>query len=352
MKITTLIMLLVWVGISKTTGSSIAHPLNLNRQAPQTVTLYPPVDKATGRDDETRSCFSFKHGRNGLPKSNDWDLAYGYARIGGEDWLRVGTSTSDRRSVMKELGDYDWADSFTVPALMPLPELQAGEQRHITVDTSGDTFKEWAETTPMFVKAKRGTMYLMRVKDAQTDFYVLFRVEDLQQAERCTISWKRIPAPKEESLSLRVAPPPDTKVAKLLTRRNVNGEDNYSYAAFSFEFGGNGPEAQKLCRNDWDLLFGNSSLPDAFDVSMITDDRSRIRDLGRFKWTDKFDIPKLSAYEEPEREASVKAVEGHLYLVHTRDSDSNLYALFRVEKLEPGTSVEISWKVIPPPLRP
>ena len=144
----------------------------------------------------------------------------------------------------------------------------------------------------------------------------------------------------------------DIKTGTLLKRTSENGFDNYSYAAFSFAVGGNGPEVQKQCRNNWDLLFGNSSLPDAFDVTMVTDDRSRIRDLGQFAWDDRFQVPTLSAYEEPEREPSVKAIEGHLYMVHSRDTYSDLYALFRVEKLDPGKSVEITWKTIPRPKRP
>ncbi|MBL8167210.1 MAG: hypothetical protein JNJ50_03595 [Acidobacteria bacterium] len=146
-------------------------------------------------------------------------------------------------------------------------------------------------------------------------------------------------------------PSDEIKTGVLLKRGTIDGEDNYAFAAFSFQCGGNGPEVQKLCRNDWDILFGNSPLPDAFDVTTVTDDRSRIKDLGKHNWEDSFHIPRLPAYEEPEREPSIKAVEGHMYLVHTRDSDTDLYALFRVEKLEPGKSVEITWKVIAPPAK-
>jgi hypothetical protein len=141
----------------------------------------------------------------------------------------------------------------------------------------------------------------------------------------------------------------EIKTGKLLKRKTEDGVDNYAYATFSFEYGGNGPEIQKLCRNDWDLLFGNSPLPDAFSVTTITDDRSRIKDVGRLTWDSDFKVPRLPAYEEPESEPSVKAVEGHIYLVHTRDRDTDLYALFRVEKLVPGESVEITWKIIPAP---
>jgi len=144
----------------------------------------------------------------------------------------------------------------------------------------------------------------------------------------------------------------EIKTGKLLKRTSKDGVDNYVYATFSFKFGGNGPDVERLCRNNWDLIFGNSPTSDAFDVTMVTDDRSRIKDLGSYNWSDKFLVPRLSAYEEPEAEPSVKAVVGHMYLVHTRDTDSNYYALFRVERLVSEESVEISWKMIDPPRRP
>jgi hypothetical protein len=139
------------------------------------------------------------------------------------------------------------------------------------------------------------------------------------------------------------------RMGTLAARKVEKGIDNYPYATYSFRFGGNGPAIQRLCHNNWELIFGNSSLPDAFEVTTVTDDRSRIRDLGRLAWTDRFDIPRLPAYEEPEREPAVKAIEGHMYLVRARDRDTDLYALFRVEKLLPGERVDISWKVIPAP---
>ena len=165
--------------------------------AVQTVTLYPPNDKATGNYDETRACFSFKLGRNKVANSTDWDLGYGFASISNEDWLMVGTTGAEKRSVMMELGKYKWSDSFKTPALEPLPELKVGERRHITVDSSADTHRQWAQTTTHFAKAKVGYMYLVHVKDPQADLYVLFRVEEIAQGDHCTISWRQIPAPEK-----------------------------------------------------------------------------------------------------------------------------------------------------------
>jgi hypothetical protein len=139
------------------------------------------------------------------------------------------------------------------------------------------------------------------------------------------------------------------QTATLVARRTYDGYDNYDLAAFSFKFGGNGPITRGLTRNNWDLLFGNAPDRDIFDVTMVTDDRSRIRDLGAYKWDDTFTVPNLDAYRKPTRESSVNVVEGHMYLVHSKDRDSDHYALFRVEALQPLQSVTISWKLIPEP---
>jgi hypothetical protein len=47
---------------------------------------------------------------------------------------------------------------------------------------------------PLFVKAIPGHMYVIHVVDDVNDFYALFRVEELESGDNCTISWKRITA--------------------------------------------------------------------------------------------------------------------------------------------------------------
>src|SRR5438874_3461404 len=88
----------------------------------------------------------------------------------------------------------------------------------------------------------------------------------------------------------------EIKAGRLIKRKVEHGVDNYALAAYSFKFGGNGPAIQQLCRNNWDILFGNRPTPDAFDVSTVGDDRSRIKDLGKYDWGEKFYIPRLPAY--------------------------------------------------------
>lgn len=142
----------------------------------------------------------------------------------------------------------------------------------------------------------------------------------------------------------------EPRFVTLQARRKTDVQDNYVDAAFSFEHGMNGKEAVRVTFNDWDLLFGNSPGIDTFDVTMVTDDCSRIKDLGELGWYDFFEIPVLPAHPEPAREPSVRAVVGHMYVVHTKDRETDMYALFRVEALESKTSVTISWKRVPPPV--
>jgi len=135
----------------------------------------------------------------------------------------------------------------------------------------------------------------------------------------------------------------------LVARRQREGFDNYTRAAFSFKYGANGDSAQKIVRNNWDVLFGNSLDADIFDVTMVTDDCSRIRDLGKLDWSEIVNVPVLPAYTTPTREPSVQAVVGHIYEIHVKDRDNDHYALFRVESLAARESVTISWKLAPSP---
>jgi hypothetical protein len=140
-----------------------------------------------------------------------------------------------------------------------------------------------------------------------------------------------------------------TRTITLMARKTVADIDNYTQAAFSFKYGVNGDAALNVTLNNWDVLFGNSPLPDAFDVHMVADDCSRIKDLGALNWSDAFDVPSLPAHPQPAPEPSVKAILGHMYVVHTKDRDNDHYAAFRVESLEPGKSVTISWKLVASP---
>jgi hypothetical protein len=135
----------------------------------------------------------------------------------------------------------------------------------------------------------------------------------------------------------------------LAARRVTNGDDNFPDATYSFEFDMNGEAAVPFTLNDWDLLFGNSPDVDSFRVDLAGGDRSRILDMGALNWSDSFQVPVLPAHPVPTNEPDIAAVVGHMYVVHTKDSNTDLYALFRVEALDPLKSVTITWKSVPSP---
>lgn len=210
------------------------------------VTLYSP--NKYGHSSK-RALFNFETGR--LMRGNEaWDLNYGSLYAGDEvDWFHS-SAAQGNRSVIKDLGALQWTSDFKVPVVEPLPKLKPGEQRNITVDTSGadgadgkpgapgkpglngepgasagfpnnevpDSTSSSAPTDgaaqpskssrpkndgkpkvdPFFVKAVVGHIYVIHVVDEARDYYALFRVEAIQKGDNCTISWKMIPAPEKE----------------------------------------------------------------------------------------------------------------------------------------------------------
>jgi len=148
----------------------------------------------------------------------------------------------------------------------------------------------------------------------------------------------------------------------------------------------------------WDLGYGLLRAGDDWDwfqSAGSADNRGIIRDLGTLEWTDQFAIPvieplpKLKPGERrtigidtsgadgadgspgadgdgvvrarptnspPKRDGKpkidpifVKAVAGHLYVIHVVSDTRDYYAAFRVEELVRGESCTISWRLITAP---
>lgn len=136
----------------------------------------------------------------------------------------------------------------------------------------------------------------------------------------------------------------------LVVRRIDNGKDTYPDAAYSFEHGVNGVGGMSITRNDYDVLFGNRPDRDTFAVTTVVDDRSRIQDIGALNWSDSFQVPVLTPLTDPLAfEPDVDAIVGHMYVVHTKDTETDLYFLFRVEALDPLKTVTITWKAVRSP---
>jgi hypothetical protein len=153
------------------------------------------------------------------------------------------------------------------------------------------------------------------------------------------------------------------KTVTLLSRAKYKSEsDGYNKSTFSFRDGVRA-DVGGVTRNNYELQYGQINWngdSDWFTVTLGSDDRSRIKDLGVLEWSDIVEVPLLPASSELEgfnmpsegHEGSpnvARVVLGHLYVVHSKDSDSDFYAMFRVETLVPSDQVTISWKLVPSP---
>ncbi|HSS18729.1 MAG TPA: hypothetical protein VLL54_01395 [Pyrinomonadaceae bacterium] len=145
---------------------------------------------------------------------------------------------------------------------------------------------------------------------------------------------------------------------------------DFTTANFNFLLGVRGDSTSPATRNIYDLRFGGYGYDgdsNWLDVEIANGSRSKILDLGPLAWSDVVDVPILYAsvvpydgrrtdkYSKGQRILSlpentlVKAVVGHLYVLHTKTNERDLYAMFRVESLQPGDEVTISWKLVPSP---
>ena len=156
------------------------------------------------------------------------------------------------------------------------------------------------------------------------------------------------------------------KTVTLFSRAKHQPNSNeYGKSAFSFNHGVRSDVGRRITRNNYELLYGGIRLngdSDWFKVTMGRDDRSQIKDLGELNWSDPFDVPyipasaqpnngirlpaKTETFEQSSKGQVTRVVAGHMYVLHSKDSDTDLYTLFRVEKLVPSDEVTISWKVV------
>jgi len=194
--------------------------------AASSVTLYSAFHDRTG----ARGCLRFQPDTQ---KGPGCDVRYGTGRIGDEwDWLES-SSARESRSVIKDLGAYEWARLPKIPAVEPFPKLKPGEQRSFSIEAWGADGKDgWpglqgrqgadgdgivrtdphekipppappirpkrpagVKVSPVLVKATVGHMYVIHVVDETRDFYVLFRIDKITRGDNCTISWQMVPAP-------------------------------------------------------------------------------------------------------------------------------------------------------------
>ena len=139
---------------------------------------------------------------------------------------------------------------------------------------------------------------------------------------------------------------------------------NYGRSAFSCEHGERSDVRPGKARNRFDLHYGIFSLngdADWFTTEFEADDRSRIRNLGALEWRDLGDLPEIepndklyglsvsdddAELEQLSHGTTAKAREGHIYLIRTKNSHSDLVSLVRVDRLVPGKTCRITWRLV------
>lgn len=185
-----------------------------------------------------QGCTSYHCVSYGDRLGNNWDI------------LKVHGGAVNRTRMMM-IGKLDWTDKITVPYVEPWSELAPGESRTVTFDTSGGggrsgshglsganadgstvgvavldgesilfptvpemdkasaglsnqvssqivskDGKSRADRYSPVLEAKKGYMYVIRLKDEKVDQYILLRVDELTRGEKVVISYKRLNVPK------------------------------------------------------------------------------------------------------------------------------------------------------------
>ncbi len=146
--------------------------------------------------------------------------------------------------------------------------------------------------------------------------------------------------------ALRQAGKKGAHVAALVGRAyasTLDKERAYVVATYSFEHATR--DDVKLTHNDWDVLFGNGT--DNLDIRTVTDDASTIWDLGELD----FDSVTVRSIEGhlPEGGERAIAVESHVYVIHTLDSETDSWAKMLAIEHDPGRTLILRWEVIEDP---
>ncbi len=240
---------LVWFGLVLAVFAPAGPSKAQDNTAQHTITLYSPLQYG---HDFGRQSVDLQRA-DYAPRLRFGDVGYGSLRVGAEfDWLEI-SGAQNNRSVILDLGKYDWSDKFTVPWIEPLAKLKPGEHREVFVSSTGKDGKDGkpgfgagngdglsplpsggsgtnpsaccdsssstgtidrgyptepsrrpkrpagVQTSANLLRAVLDHIYVIHVVDDRRDFYALFRVESLQRGDNCTISWKMIPPPPQQT---------------------------------------------------------------------------------------------------------------------------------------------------------
>lgn len=150
-------------------------------------------------------------------------------------------------------------------------------------------------------------------------------------------------------------------------------QNSYEKSVFNFEYGVRGdakfPERQLM---RYDIRFGGIS-EDGDDkwleIAHRSGTQSLIKDVGEMSWPEVYHVPVLFAsadshtgmlthsYKDgqsvtitPEG-VVVKAIVGHMYVMHVKDKAKDYYVMLRVEAIDAKGECTLSWKNVPSPER-
>jgi hypothetical protein len=198
------------------------------------------------------------------------------------------------------------------------------------------------------VSAKLGHVYVVHVSDDDGDYYAKLKITSLTFADKMTFNWVRS---KDGVTFEPFVAVTDTNIqqqyatwgigAELFSRQKYN---DYFKATFSFEFSTQGDNS--ITYGDWDILYDNfywiisstDTIADQIDVNTVTDDRSAIADLGIVDFESVKTVPLSVDYTE-----RVRAITGHVYIVHTKDTNSDLYIKFIVTAMKQRDWIRVNW---------
>ena len=175
----------VFLVIALCSVSALGSPME------QRVTLYSPIRYG---HDWSRAYFNFEQGVRGNADKqltgDVWDVLYGNFKINNNaDWFSL--ARRNHRSRIRDLGALNWQDISQIPILPARPE----PLRTITVDASANATTNSPDGN--FVRAIVGHVYLAHIKDDNSDFYAMFRVEEMVPGDNVTISWRLVPSPEQ-----------------------------------------------------------------------------------------------------------------------------------------------------------
>ncbi len=77
-----------------------------------------------------------------------------------------------------------------------MDKASARPSNQVNSQIIGKNGKRRADRYSPVLEAKKGYLYVIRLKDDKTDQYVLLRVNDLKRGEKVVISYKRLDVPR------------------------------------------------------------------------------------------------------------------------------------------------------------